>query len=60
MFINIIQIVVFYKYPVQYDHVRTCFVYGGGLMPGRRAGSGVSKYNAEIPKQGTKRFNSIA
>ena len=28
-------------------------------MPGRRAGSGVGKYNAESPKQDSKRFNSI-
>ena len=31
---------------------------GGGVMPGRRAGSGVGKYNAKSPKQGSKRFNS--
>ena len=24
-----------------YDHVRTCFEYGGGVIPGRRAESGV-------------------
>ena len=28
-------------------------------MTGRRAGSGVGKYNAESSKQGSKRFNSI-
>ena len=28
-------------------------------MPGRRAGLGVGKYNAESLKQGSKRFNSI-
>ena len=28
-------------------------------MPGRRAGPGVGKYNAESPKQDSKRFNSI-
>ena len=28
-------------------------------MPGRRAGSGVGKYNTESPKQGSKRFNYI-
>ena len=39
------------------DHIRTCFVYVGGVMPGRRAGSGNGKYNAESPKQGSKRFN---
>ena len=32
---------------------------GGGVMPGRRAGSNVDKYNAEGPKQGSKRLNSI-
>ena len=42
-----------------YEPIRTCFVYGGGVMPGRRAGSGVGKYNAESPKQSSKRFNSI-
>ena len=42
-----------------YDQIRTCFVYGGGVMPGWRPGSGVGKYNAESPKQGSKRFNSI-
>ena len=26
-----------------YDHIRPCFVYGGGGMPGRRAGSGVGQ-----------------
>ena len=31
----------------------------GGAMPGRRAGSGVAKYNAESPKHGSKRFNSL-
>ena len=36
-------------------------MYGGGVMPGRRAGSlhCVGKYNAESPKQDSKRFNSI-
>ena len=31
------------------------------MMPGRRAGSGIGKYsyNADSPKQGSKRFNSI-
>ena len=30
------------------------------MMPGRQAGSGVSvRYNADCPKQGSKRFNSI-
>ena len=28
-------------------------------MPGQRARSGVGKYNAESPKQGSKRFNFI-
>ena len=28
-------------------------------MPGQQAGSGVSNYNAESPKQDSKRFNSI-
>ena len=32
---------------------------GGGAMLGRGAGSGVGKYIAESPKQGSKRFNSI-
>ena len=39
--------------------IRTCFVYGGGVMTGRRAGSGVGKHNAESPKQGSRRFDSI-
>ena len=30
-----------------------------GVMPGRRAGSGVGKCNAESPKQGSKRFKFI-
>ena len=34
-------------------------MYGGGVMPGWRAGSGFGKYNAESPKQGRKRFNFI-
>ena len=34
-------------------------MYSGGVMPGRRAGSGVSKYSMYKPKQGSKRFNSI-
>ena len=34
-------------------------MYGSGVMPGRRAGSGVYNFNAESPKQGSKRFNSI-
>ena len=34
-------------------------MYGGGEMPGGRAGSGVGKYNAESPQLGNKRFNSI-
>ena len=42
-----------------YDHIRTCFVYGGGVMPGRRAGSGVVKYNAESPKQAAKGSTSL-
>ena len=50
---------VFIENWTNYDHKGTCFVYGGVVMPGRRAGSGVSKYNAESPKQGSKRFNSI-
>ena len=29
------------------------------MMPGPRAGSGVGKYNAESPKQDSKRINSI-
>ena len=35
------------------------FVYGGGMMPDWQAGSCVDKYNAESPKQDSKRFNSI-
>ena len=36
-------------------------VYGGGVIPGQRAGSGSGdgKYNAESSKQDSKRFNSI-
>ena len=34
-------------------------MYGGGVMLGWRAGSGVGKYNAEVLKQGSKRFNSL-
>ena len=41
------------------EPIRTCFVYGSGVMPGRRTGSGVGKYNAKIPNQGSKRFNSV-
>ena len=41
------------------DHVRKCFVYGGGVMPARRPGLGVGKYNAESPKQGSKMVNFI-
>ena len=40
-------------------YIRTFCVYGSGVMLGRRAASGVGKYNAESPKQGSKRFNSI-
>ena len=42
------------------DHIRKCrlSVYSGGVMPGRQAGSGFGKYNAESPTQGSKRFNS--
>ena len=29
-------------------------MYGGEVMPGRGAGSGVGKYYAESPKQGSK------
>ena len=43
----------------QNDHIRNYWLYSGGAMSGRRAGSGVGKYNAESPKQGSKRFNSI-
>ena len=32
-------------------------MYGGEVMPGRWAGSGVGKYNAESPKQDRNRFN---
>ena len=34
-------------------------MYSGGVMPGRRAGSGVGKYNTESPKKESKRFNSV-
>ena len=37
----------------------TCSVYGGGVQPGRRAGSGVGWYIVESPKQVRKRFSSI-
>ena len=30
---------VFVENWTNYDHLRTCFVYGGGVMPGRRTGS---------------------
>ena len=30
--------------------IRTCFVYGGGVMPGWWAGSSVGKYMIESPK----------
>ena len=34
-----------------YDHIKTSFVYGGGVMPGRRAELGVGKKcNAKSPK----------
>ena len=33
-------------------YIRTCFVYGSGVMPCRRAGSGIGKYIVE-----SKRFN---
>ena len=37
-----------------HDHIRTCFVYGGGVMPGWRAGLGVGKYTVQCrePKTG--------
>ena len=52
---------VFAENWTNYDNTRTClvFVYSSGVVPGRWAGSGVGKYNAERPKQGRKRFNSI-
>ena len=50
---------VFAENWTNHDHIRTCFVYGDGVMPGRRAGSGVVKYNSESPKQDRKRFNPI-
>ena len=31
----------------QHDHIRTCCLYCGWAMPGRRAGSGSGKYKAE-------------
>ena len=31
----------------------------GGVLPGRRAGSGIGKYNAESSKQDSKRFDFI-
>ena len=33
-------------------------MYGGGVMLGHRAGSGVGKYIVESPKQDSERFNS--
>ena len=45
--------------PTIYDRIRTLFVFIGGVMPGRHAGSDVGKHNAERPKQAGKRFNSI-
>ena len=42
---------------VSIDHIRKCWLYSGGVMPGRRAGSGVGKNNAKSRKQGSKRFN---
>ena len=35
---------VFVENWTNYDPIRTCFVYDGGVMTGRRAGSGVEKY----------------
>ena len=35
-------------------------MYGGGVMLGRRAWSGIGKYNAKSTKQGSKGFNSIS
>ena len=32
---------VFVENGTNNDHIRTCFVYGGGVLPGRRTGSGV-------------------
>ena len=40
------------------EQTMTCFVYSGAVMLGRCSGSGVGKYNAESPKQGSKKFNS--
>ena len=41
---------------MQHDHRKTSFVYGGGVMPGRRAGSGVGKYNSDRePKTGQQK-----
>ena len=34
-------------------------MHSGAVMPGRRVGSGVCKYNPKSPKQDSKRFNSI-
>ena len=31
---------VFIENRTNYDHIRTCFVYGGGVMPGRAGGQG--------------------
>ena len=45
---------VFVENLINYDHIRTWFGYGDGVMPGRRAGSVVSYYIAEGPKQGKK------
>ena len=35
---------VFVENWTNYDHIRTLFVYGGGVMPGWRARSGVGMY----------------
>ena len=51
---------VFIENLTKYDVlIRSCCLYSGGVMPFRREGSGVGKYKAKRPKQGSKRFNFI-
>ena len=41
------------------DHIRTCFVYGGGVKPCRQAGSGAGEYNAKSPKHGQQKVQLL-
>ena len=51
---------VFIENLTKYDVlIRSCCLYSGGVMPFRREGSAVGKYNAKSLKQGSKRFNFI-